>query len=559
MGGRDMTDPDGIDQYWDIVATGSGRSNYPVDPVIVRQIDGLHARQRQTGADPAFLQQLRHELTAAPRTAAAIAPPDAAPDHVPMDGRSSALDRPRHGRSRPIVLPWSRPARVAIVLLLVALVATGASAYRQERQGVRLAAVVSGPPTTDLYMTVFDDLEAADSRSIPLDPITLADRPGGTPIDAGTSPFPRILSADGSTLVELGNERTAQNPDPRQVTITVRDGLTGVRRSQYVLPLPLNGSAVRLSQDGSRLVIGYTPTGDGSSYPPGPLAWQVAESSTGRMLATVPPDPDGRWATENWIDPDATRLYSLFLPFSQTNSGPGPARIVAHDLGSGAAVGQLVLPEVRGGTWTTDRTVTPNESTGEIPVMASLTPGVALSPDGATIALAHADEDVITLVDARHLRVERSITFGRSQTLRDRLLGFLPLLPQSAAAKMLPEGTTVKAVFGADGRHLYLLGQTTTYGDDEVPAVEPLGLRVVDLGDGTAVAAGGAEWLGVFPSTDGTSLYALRYRAGSSGPMMVQRLDAKTLAVEVERQVPGMGYPQLFLRPSVPDGADAFQ
>ncbi len=553
MDARDRDDGDGINQYWDALVTGVRRTGHDVDPAVVRQIDGLHARGPQSGADPVFLQRLRHELTAWPTPVIDPAPHVVGREWAPVNGRAAADGRPRRRRRVTAFVPGWRPARLALALVLLAVVVGGGSVYRQERHAARLAAVVNGVPTTDLSMTVFDELEGVDVHLVSLDPITLTDRPGR---DTLTLAGRIAVSSDGSTMATVDSPAPDGQPS-KMTTVVVLDGSTGIEQRRFEVPGASYGRP-RLSRDGSRLVLNGGQ--DGAGLDGRATFFQVIDTSDGRVIAPVPDQMGDEWPVETWIDPDATRLYSLFLPHTQTNTGPGPTLIVAHDLGTGAEVGRIELPEVRGGTWSTDRTVTPNESTGALSVMASLVPGVALSPDGATIALAHADAEVITLVDTRRLTVKRSVALEPPHTMGDRLLAFVPFLPQPVAAKMLPEGTTVSVVFGTDGQHLYLMGRTTNYGDDGQPVVESIGLRGVDLRDGTEVVANsGGEWLQVFPSTDGRTLYALRYRASSSGPVMLQRLDTETLAIKVERQVPGVGYPQLFLRPSVPNGSDALR
>ena len=163
-----------------------------------------------------------------------------------------------------------------------------------------------------------------------------------------------MFSADGSTAVTIVLERTAADPDPREITVIARDATTGALRATYVLPLTLNGPTARLSRDGSRLVLAVFPgLAVGTTARIDPPEWHVVETATGKTLAVVPSDPGGRWPTETWIDPDARRLYRLLLPLWPDNPGPGPALIVAHDLTTGAEIGGLQMPEVLGGTWDT--------------------------------------------------------------------------------------------------------------------------------------------------------------------------------------------------------------
>jgi len=470
----------------------------------------------------------------------------------PLNWRSSAIARSGAPGLSSRVAAWWRPARLAIALVLLAVIVSGGTAYRQERHGARLAAVVSTVPTTDIYLSIFGGPEGTDQRLATLDPITLADRPERDAVALG--PTQVALSSDGSTMVTV--DSPWRNGQPlAKTTVVVRDGATGGERYRFELPGAPSGRP-RLSRDGSRHVV--TGDADGGGLKMEATTWQVIDTGNGRVIATGPYRIDGEWPSETWIDPEATRLYGLFLPRAQTNTGPGPSRIVARDLRTGAEVGRLVLPDVRSGTWTTDRTVTPEGSTENLPLMAVWVPGVALSPDGATIALSHADEDAITQIDARRLTVERTIRFAPPRTLRDHLLTFFPFMPQPVAAKMAAEGTTLKAVFGADGQHLYLMGRRTTYGDDLTLVIEQLGLRVVNIVDGTEVVSEDtSEWRDLQPSTDGRSLYGFNNFMPDTSRLTLQRLDAETLAVEAEREI--SGFPRLLLRPSVPDGSDTIE
>lgn len=85
---------------------------------------------------------------------------------------------------------------------------------------------------------------AHEQPYLPVDPETLADVPGGMPLDFG-EPFPDwLLSRNGTTLVHI------EHGVP--VTIAVSDGPGGDERLPFQPPVPVFSQ--RLSRDGTRLV-----------------------------------------------------------------------------------------------------------------------------------------------------------------------------------------------------------------------------------------------------------------------------------------------------------------
>jgi hypothetical protein len=175
--------------------------------------------------------------------------------------------------------------------------------------------------------------------------------------------------------------------------------------------------------------------------------------------------------------------------------------------------------------------------------MGRLTPGLAMSPDGRTLAVVHADLEAVTPIDPERLVVGRTIELARPTSWRDRLGALLPLALQEAEAKQAEEGTWIAASFGADGRHLYLTGSQTEFGDRNRPTFRDLGVRVVDLERGTIAAelpSGSAiDW--ALPAPDGRSIYVLGPKdpeERASAGVVLRRLDALTLEPLAERQFP---------------------
>ena len=179
-------------------------------------------------------------------------------------------------------------------------------------------------------------------------------------------------------------------------------------------------------------------------------------------------------------------------------------------------------------------------------VFHELSPGIAVSPDGRHLALVHADIDRVTLIDAETLRVKGGVALTRPRAIGERMLRWLGLLPEPAAAKLL-DGRVVQAVFAPDGRHLYVFGAEGETGEPGVaPTERGLGLTLIDLETGAIVAEGLAdEQLDeVLPAPDGRSLYTLGptvpwTMAAGEPDYRLHRLDARTLAPLAEREFPG--------------------
>jgi len=370
-----------------------------------------------------------------------------------------------------------------------------------------------------------------------LDAGTLDPRPDRPAVRLGSAVNEAVpvLSEDGSTFVLSGNDGT----------IVVRDGLMGPERLRF-FPDGTVGE-LALSRDGRRLVA--TVVADYSSANLKLPAWKVFDTADGRLLATVENDESGDpW--EEWVvDAGAQRLYRLAyadgVAAGAQGAGPYPTVLIANDLVTGAEVGRLDLPGVRAGWWQSEETVAIGG--GQEPLTEALLPAVAVSHDGRRLAIVHADEDALTVVDTERLAIEATQTLARSASVLHRLVALLPLVPQSASAKTL-EGTMLQAVFAPDGRHLYVFGVTSGVESGE-PIFHGLGLRVVDVesGEVEAVAFDGMPIERVVPSPDGGSLYVAGPALDSADaesdtamvPYLIWRVDAETLEVVAERSFTG--------------------
>lgn len=408
------------------------------------------------------------------------------------------------------------PRRLAALLGLLLVAAACA---------VTLWRITSGgatAPTSRLYISNGALLQ----HLVALDPATLANLPHNAGLDLDAM-GPSAVSAGGSTLAVLqGNYATCDGVAGAGGVIRIRDPRSGATRSCF--PAPNTTGLVGLSRDGSRLVI------DGLAE------MDVFDTADGSLLASVKIHETGN-VLQQVIDPMARRLYRAITATGGSGAKrPEPLQITAYGLTAGAEAGSLTLPNVLAGYWQTSQ-----EADGS-PIMAQLVPAVALSSDGRTLAVVDAYANSVTLIDAEHLTVERTLTLSRTTSLLDRLLHLLLLAPGTVHAKGV-DGPALQAVFAPDGRHLYVFGYKGSM--DIGPSYEGLGLELIDLKRGSIVAkALDGAWVdSVQPSSDGRSVYVISRPPTPGPPYLMQRLDAASLAVKATRTLPD--YRPLLLLP----------
>jgi len=314
--------------------------------------------------------------------------------------------------------------------------------------------------------------------------------------------------------------------------VTIRDNRTGAARGSFHPPAPVLGT--RLSRDGARLVVQPYPSGSAMSN-----EWDVLDTADGRVLTTVNAAPSNDYVPA-LIDADAQALYRFITAApAATAPGPRPVSLIAYDLGTGTERRRLALLEVTTGSWPAGRVVQGDA------VPAQLSPGIALSPDGRQIAIVHADADRVTLVDTQHLTVARTINL----TGGPGLLHILGLIPQHVAAKGPPGvGTSRDAIYAPDGRSLYLSGIQTLLDDHDAQTFHSLGLTRLDLARNTitADALPGRTINWVLPAPDGQNVFVFGPKEGEGDshlllpniPSLLQRLDARTLAIQAAREFP---------------------
>lgn len=161
-----------------------------------------------------------------------------------------------------------------------------------------------------------------------------------------------------------------------------------------------------------------------------------------------------------------------------------------------------------------------------------LFPGAAFAPDGAKLYLVAADADKLFSVDFERRSVT-SVAIQPPQSLLDRLMA---LTAGVAQAKML-NGTMKTALISADGKRLYVVGQTNTAvkldNGDYQTNTTPLGLQVIDPASGALLAKldTNATSLSIAPDGKSAFLYGWLDTGGSVSQARTELLDLSTLKV----------------------------
>jgi hypothetical protein len=91
------------------------------------------------------------------------------------------------------------------------------------------------------------------------------------------------------------------------------------------------------------------------------------------------------------------------------------------------------LPEVLMGAWPDEFLIELPDS--EVGITRVANPGIAVSPNGRELAVVHAKDDGVTVIDATTFSVERTMTLKQKQGFVDRLVSKLPLALQHTSAK----------------------------------------------------------------------------------------------------------------------------
>jgi hypothetical protein len=329
-----------------------------------------------------------------------------------------------------------------------------------------------------------------------------------------------VVSADGSTLVEI--DYHGEQPAFARVV----DARTGAMRRS--LPLPF-GSMPELTPDGAKLLV-IDSAGQ---------SWRVFDTHDGRQTGKLetPTDPCcGQLGP--WLDPSGSLLYRVLLPGSGFNAaGPVTPVLVRDDLQAGRETGRLKLDGVEAGVWQSGRTI------GSEPVLASFTPGMALSPDGSQLAVLYADGGRLMTVDTARM----TIVASRQLVAPPSPTSWFNLGPVDAYAKY-DEGVQWGLTYSPDGQQLVAAARQNAVDNNGTFSSHGLGLRAIDLQRAMIVAEAPNIEVGVvFYAPDRSALYVESFVDQSH--MALLRLDPSTLATAARREFTGPRQILLLARP----------
>jgi hypothetical protein len=416
-------------------------------------------------------------------------------------------------------------------------------------------------------------VDDAQQTLLPVDAESLSDVTAASPValDVPRPPYGAIwsgepsadwtLSADGSTLAIFAYPYDADGATAEEMAFVIRDGIGGPERARFHPPAPV-WNLFDLSADGSRILArrGVISVSSGRDFVArDPQEWYVFDTGSGRVLATIAstepgPGPSGR--QPSWLSPDGGRVYRLVLAKTPDGPGPYPLVIVSHDSTTGDELGRLELPDVRGGEWTSERRV------GGRSVQESVSPALAFSPDGRTLAVVDAAGTSVTLIDAQRLSVERRVRLSPATDPAEAVarLPATPEAPYVADENVYREDRSLWAAYTADRSGLYVGGWESRVDDVGMQTCRALEMRRIDLDTGGIV--GRASTILISPplwiAPDGESVYSLdlteqkcTYSPGEAW-LMLRRLDAETFAPLAEREL--ADYLGIELVPRLPNG-----
>jgi DNA-binding beta-propeller fold protein YncE len=405
-----------------------------------------------------------------------------------------------------------------IVSILAVIALVGAFAYGPTG--------VAHDEDGDVNAAIYRSAGSDSHTLIPLDPRTLDDVETAESLPLPVTPWSLLVSRDGHVMAGVDNDGK----------LLVRNDVTGanlavpqewIEEQAGAISTAGYGWPVALNADGSKVLVQLAAAT--ISW------WKVFDTTTGEVLTEIREETGWSDASVVQVDPIGWKLYHLIESDVSVSKqeAPVPAELVAIDLNTGKEIGRTKLPDVEIGAWQGDLDPDPN---GNMPIFNNYIPGFALSPDGAELAIVHATDDGVTLVDTATLTVSRTITMHEKSSMLGKIFAFIA--PQTAEAKY-SQGMGRTAFYAADGERLYVSGGTTSI-DGETQVVEGHGLTVISLEDGEidGKTLGGMAIDRLVEFPDGT-IYATgfdyRPEHRNTPAQVIARLDAGATDVEAQR------------------------
>ncbi len=351
----------------------------------------------------------------------------------------------------------------------------------------------------DVYVRIGGDVspagQALPGTFVQVDPDTLEDRTDSPEISGA-----RLIASRGMpVLVSIEYPDRMPNPldgDPSDgVRIVILDTQTGKERSSFHAPAFVQ--TPYLSPDGSKLVVQTVHATQNEELP----SWWILDTNDGSVISTINDDPvNGQ--EELFFSADSSTLYRVLLVFP-TSSNPMSLQIIAYDVATGSETNRRAFDSIQ--------------------IEFGQLPGVATSPDGRQLAIAHADAKKITIISLEQLTIEQSFAFSATGNE-----------PEKWINDPNPRSLHLQAEFSLDGRYLYISGSSIE---------KHLGLTAVNLErrELMAHAFDGVSVVAIIPAPDGQSIYASRYDDPVQPPAIIYRLHPETLEILAERESPVYG------------------
>ena len=347
--------------------------------------------------------------------------------------------------------------------------------------------VLDGTFETSLLVTVWKGSPEGNVL-FPMDPATGTALPGYTPIPLGQSPF-HAFSPDRRTLAFV----TFPDQNAYNGSLVLVD-LTTWTTKRFELKLSGWVSTMVFSPDGKRLAIAH-----------GDSRYKLTMIEVERGIITAQRKLDSFLMRLMFTKSgDGLMLYNSTVdPKDQWKAGPPQVQLLdAVDLSTRWSV---ELNDVHDGIYPKDDSVT-SANIYEPGKAYYISPGLAFAPDGDILYIVHADSEQLTKVDFYSQKVETA-------EIQKRLSWFERLLSLTArvAYAKVGDGITRQVVVSPDGRFLYLVGvNSVTFSDQRgnwQMEQTPLGLEILETGDGSLVGQLETEATEISISPDGRFLY----------------------------------------------------
>ena len=390
------------------------------------------------------------------------------------------------------------------------------------------------PPQSPMVIVGWDDELGSVIRAV--DPATGQDVPGRAPVALGADrdaayAAPLAVAPDGRRLAAFDARGDTcydfaggSACGPRSEVLVLLDTTTWQHRT---IPLGAFGwVGTPLFDGGGRRLAFSLQTAEGHSL-------MLLDAATGETVAQTTLNLKPSYVG---FGPEGTVVvYGQPETEQPGKTRPGAPRVQLRDGATLAVLWQTTLDGLTSGHWCSDQC---DAGHGTL-VTEMWWPGVALSADGRTLVILHADEERLTTVDLV-ARTTASRAVGGRQTRLGRLLTWLlDATAGVAQAKGPMNGLTRQVLLSPDGARLFTIGTRleTEIGENGNYSVTEtrLPLQLIDVATGAVVAESKVTGHTLRLSADGRRVFVAEW--GARWPV-TRVLDAATLAPLAELDGP---------------------